>query len=480
MRNTLSTILAVAALCLFAGMTVAAGNPPPVVDGNGATLQSLAGTSTLVSVALKDSSAVDKNLRVVELGPDYVAFLTQDNQRIVYLFSAMKEIKVQDGKVSSKRFTIEESRSLKMEEQQVLDRAFDTARRIYETANADQALKMRAAVLLASNANKEAHEYLKTLAGSNDLETQLDAALCLYLVGDNELTGPLVTKGIQSGNRKIKGKAMKLAGLVKATDSIPVLAHSFQDRLADICSPAAKALARMDYAEIKPTLVDMLTDRSEEKSLAAAFALKQLGDKAMAKDIKAKLDDARGEVRHRIIVLLFALDDPAAKEMLNEEIKSAPTLAGDAAILLAKSGDWNAVQFLSEKLKRRYDEVTEEDRRTLNAEALRLRETTVLFRAKAATALVQAGDATAETYLQEMLRSEDMVLRNEVCDLLGQLGKRKLITVLQSSLELSAVPAEANAPKTGPSRNETALAAASAVVAIARPDFRQRLYESRD
>ena len=105
-----------------------------------------------------------------------------------------------------------------------------------------------------------------------------------------------------------------------------------------------------------------------------------------------------------------------------------------------------------------------------------MRQKAVCYRADAATALLE-NDATAISYLQEMLRSDDMILRNYVCDLIMQYGKRRMITILQPTIEMTA---QAGSPEAGKAPEETILRACQAAIAIANPDYRKRALEIND
>ena len=467
MRN-----IAIFVILAFVSGAAFCDEPPPLVNGGGAGLKDLVGSGKLVSVVLKDRGAVDQNLEVVEVGPDYVAVSSPTHERTSYRFSAVQEVRVQDGKVEAKKFTVDESRSLKIEEQKVVDRAFDRAREIFEAANSEQGLKMRAASLIALTGKKEADEYLRRLAASNDLETEIDATLRLYLAGDKDLAGPLVAQGLQSGNRKIKAKSAKLAGLVNDQNAIPLLMTTVQDRIADICAPAARALGRLKCKEAIPFLMKMLpeltqdkgdtfqtihrvgkkamVELNEDKGDAASFALTLLGQSdpavkaSIVEQLKDKLKTTSGQSQYRIVTVLFSVGDPQGKELLVQQFNQYPTLQPDAALLLARDGNWDAIQYLNSRLKRRYDE--DED--------------VMRYRAMAAAALIQGSDATAVSYLQDLLRSDKVQMKKTICALIAELGKRKLIPVIQAAVENS--------------NPDLAIQACTAVVAIAKPDFRAR------
>lgn len=434
----------------FCLRAVAQDGAPPIVNGNGATLQSLAASGQLVTVVLKDSGVIDQNLKIVDVGATTISLVTPDGERTAYLFSSVKELRVQDGKVDAKKFSMEESRSLRVEEQRVVARAQERAREFFTATNVDQALKMRAAMLLAVDNQQDALDYLKKLADSNDLNTELDAGIYLYATGNFSADPMLIAQGLQSGNRKTRALAARLAGLTKDTSCLDILNTMLQDRDAEISTPAARALGRLGQRSAMPTLVQMLLARDELKGQAAISALHALGGEDVCADVKSKLEAAQGQVRFRIALLLYKLGDPMGKELLSDEMMDVPTLAPDAALVLAKSGDWNSISFLLKRLSSRYDETTEK----------------MLYRARAAIACYQGGDPTTQSVIQELLRVDNPEVRAQVCPMLIELGKRRVIPILQPLIEST--------------NGEVSMNACTAVLALARPDFREKLLESQE
>ena len=432
------------ALFSFAAL---AEDMPPVANGSGRTLRDLAGKDTLVTVVLKDRGATDQNLRVVEVGPNYFSVVTSNGERLPYKFESVAEVRVQDRKVETRKFNLDENRTLKLEEQKVVDRAFDRAREIFAAANSDQSLKMWAAALLAVSGRADGMEYLRRLSSTNDLATNVDASLKLFLAGEEEVQGTIVSKGMQGGDRKVKVAAIKLAGLIGNKDSIPILVDAVQERVADISAPAARALGRLGYRDAIPVIMRMLLELSDEKGNAAIFALTRLGGQDVIDQLKDKLKITSGQSQYRVVTCLYKLKDPLGKQLMIQQMEKFPTLAMDAALLLARDGNWDASQFLAKRLKKRYDE----------------KEDVMISRAKAAAALVANADPTAVSYLQELLRSKDVNVKKEVCVLMAELGKRRLIPVLQPTIESGDA--------------DLALQACAAVVAIAKPDFRERFLD---
>lgn len=423
---------------------------PGISNGGGMTLDQVRQSEKLVTIVLKDSGAEDRNLRVVDIGPDYLSALSQSGDRVTYLFSSVQEIRLQDGVLQSAGFTAEQYASLRAEEQKVVDRAFVRAREIYDNAQAQQADKMRAAMLIAANGDKDAEEYLKRLASSNDLETELDASTYLYLLGNSEVNPKVIEQGLESGNRRIKAKAALLAGVTNSQVSIPVLMNMVGDRDADIAVPAAHALARMGHHAAVPALITMLQKRDDQSGDAAVFALSKLGGQDVVDALKAMLENAPEIVKHRIALILYSVGDPEGEKMLKREITETPTLARGAAIALARNGIWDGKAFLIKRMERPYDETPEK----------------LTDRAEMCIALIKGGDPTVVSTLQSLLATDEESVRRSICLFLVELGRRRLIPIVQSSMESGSTP--------------LALDACMSAVAMAKPELRERLIEARE
>jgi HEAT repeat protein len=191
----------------------------------------------------------------------------------------------------------------------------------------------------------------------------------------------------------------------------------------------------------------MLDELNNEKGDAAVYGLARLGGPDVIEGLKDKLRTTSGQIQYRVITCLFRLNDPLGKQLLIQQLEKFPTLAPEAAILLARDGNWDASRFLVKRLKSRYDE----------------KEDVMAYRARAAAALVANVDPTAVSYLQDLLGVDNVPTKKLVCTLLAELAKGRLIPVLQPTLENGEA--------------DVALQACFAVVAIAKQEFRDRFLE---
>ena len=216
--------------------------------------------------------------------------------------------------------------------------AWMRVREIYAASADNQALKIQAATLLSMDNDAEAHNYLRQLAESNDIETQLTASGALFLVGD-AVSETLINQGLDSGNRNARVKAASLAGLTGYEAGIPLLRVLFQDRAVQLSTPAARALARLGVRDIVPDLISMIFELHEEKGKAAIFALTMLANEEVVEQLKFRLLEAEGVARFRLVEVLFTINDPVGVQELKDIFNNYPTLTPDVALLLATHGD---------------------------------------------------------------------------------------------------------------------------------------------
>lgn len=440
--------LAAAGVALCA-LTFAQAGPPPVAGAENASLNDIAGTTTLVTVVLSTTGAQDKNLRIVGVYGDHLSALTEDNQQISYLFASIKEIRVQGGAVETKMFQVDETRILRPEEVKVVQRAYVRAREIFDSSSADQSVKMQAAVLIALHPEAEGKKYLEELVKVKDPATALQAAWSLYLIGDYTPPSELLRDGLGSGNRKVKTKAALLSGIADDRTNEIALTKMLQDRSSELAKYGAWALTLLGQRDCIPTLLGMITQLDPDRGKAAVFGLSKFGGEDVIQQMKMKYKSAVGDTRLRIAEVLFNLGDPMGREILTQEMLPSPTLGVRAAELLAREGHYDAMQLLRSRLAQPSSPYPDQ----------------MKARADMAGALFLGGDAGIVSEFQALLRSDDAEVVKYVCSVIVRIGKRPLLAVTQPPMEAS--------------KNDIALAACSAAIAIANPnDFRERLAQT--
>lgn len=427
-------------------------------------LKPLEGTDTLVTVVLKAGGALDSNLRIVEAAPDYFAFLTSNGDRQAYKYEMVREIRVQRDRLETRKFQLSSGLSLRGVEQEVISRAIQRTRELFQSANDNQSIKMNAAAIMASDGDEAGKTYLRQLAATNNLDVALEAAKYLYLGGDGESVDPaLIERGLLSGNRKHRVVSAQLAGLLELSSTIPTLRTMAADRSADLSAPAIRALGRLQDTSSISVMVSALAGLGEEKGEAAVDALSEIGGAEVADAVKRSMDTAKGLVWLRHARVLYNLGDPMGKQMLSERGMTTPGFNREAAILMAKEGDWDAGEFLRREMTERNDP----------------NEENLIYKARAAAALVEAGYPPAVSELSRLLRLQESdvlalgpdadevkqrIVKNVrifAANRIAELGYPNLMTILQPPIESLD--------------QEIALAACEAANSIADSDFKERL-----
>ncbi len=431
----------------------------PIVGVEGATIADIEGTSTLVTVVLKDRGATDANLTIADVGPESISVMSDKGDRGAYLFSDIKEIRVQGGKVEEKVFRKAVSRELTADQRKLLDLGIARVREVFKSraANQNQGLKMDAACLLAAKGDKAAIGYLQQLAKQDEMATALGASFRLYLSGGQQVDSTLVERALSSGNRSMRGQAARLAGLVGDAIAEPYLMNMVRDRGADLSVPAARALGRLGVKDALPHLLEMLGELSDEKGDAAVSAIKRLGGEETITQLHRMLKDSEGLMRYRVIRALYELGDPKGKELLKSESLKIHTLRLYAALPLAREGEMEARTVLKKYLAKRFDE----------------KPSVVSMRAKAAASLYIGGDHTTTAELQDLLGLEFPDIKEPergnrsrgiglaVCQAITYLNNRAFMPMLQPVL-LNPYP-------------EVSVSATQALYGLSDADFRNRI-----
>ncbi|MBX3178969.1 MAG: hypothetical protein KF886_16565 [Candidatus Hydrogenedentes bacterium] len=438
----------VPAALLAASLLFSQGAPAQEVrGGGGASLGSIAGSETLVTVVLK-AGAEDPNLQVSEVRGETISFTNPKGNETVYRKGDIDHIRVQGDVVQRRLPIVRGSVALRPEDQMIVDQARSRAGEIFRTSQDNQELRIQAAALTAYAGDEEAAGYLTSLAESNNIRTQIDAARGLYLAG-KPAPGAVITGALDSNNRNVRAAGAELAGLFKIEASTPVLMNMFSDRSAQYAAPAAVALARLGNREIIPGLFDMIGSISDEKNKAGVRALIILGGEDVIESTRRRIRETQGLERFRLIRVLFALGDEDGRKELIRVFNEELTITPEAALLLASDQYWDAAKYLQDRLRRREDDTYEN----------------MSFRARNANALMTGGDPSAVHVFQDLLRRDDNKIKAEVLDLIAESGARDMLKLIQTSIT-NVDPA-------------LSIMASNAAMAIANPSFRERLLDLR-
>lgn len=432
----------------------------PITGKSGATLQKLASTSTLVTVVLKNGSE-DKNLRITEVLNNKIVVESTTGQNHFYLYEQIREVRVQAGVSEVKRFELNERRTLTNDEIEARARAEEVAKSVFQTANANQSLKMKAArvVLGLNSEDEEARGYLDTLIQGNDLGISLDAMTNLYLALGTGNSTAILERGIASGNQQTRATSAALACITKDQALAHPLGILADHRSSQIAAPSMRALGNIGDTSSLETLYKAIGGINDAKGDAARDALIALGGQTVIDRLHELLETTKGLARFRVIQVLYALEDEEGTSLLETESLKSVATANEAAITLAPSGNWEAKEYLRAKLEKRMDN-TEEN---------------LLLTSRASVALIAGGFTQAQSNLQELFRmttmdvyapgsNKEMILKNVkigVCQEIAVSGLRRLVPLLMA-------PMASNAPG-------LMTEAADAVLSLTDSDYRDRL-----
>ena len=434
-----------------------------ISDGDGASIEDLKQDKSLVTVVLK-SGAMDKNLIITGVHKETISFDTPDGDSTAYPISHIQQIKVQDRRETVPEVVLPKN-TLNREQLTIARGAADRAFQIFEYSQGNQEVRMQAAALIALMGDlrgREAHNYLLGLAQSNDTPTAVLATLQLYSIGDP--IDPIVVKeGFLNGNRNIRTLSALLAGLSGDQQFLKNLRGMLSDPSAEVFPNAARALGRLNDRGSFPTLYRNLSSLSQPKSEASINALTAMGGDDVMSELRRRLPNAKQIENFRMTRILYALGDEDAEYDMRKKGLTTVAFEPASGLLLGENGEWDGVNWIREYLDKRKDP----NYRNL------------IFRAHLGYALYDSQEANAKIVFQKLMgMTESQVyekgftdnsvvkgevllrVQMEVCRLLGVIGDKHNLTILNRAMKHED-------PR-------LSLAACSAIVAIARPEYRAR------
>lgn len=415
------------------------------VTGGAADLASLEGTDTLVTVVMSGTEAEDPNCRVVDVTEDYLAVISTDGNRNVYLYDTVKEVRVQDGAVEHEGFQLADDRALTENEEAIFAQAVERAAQIFDRALSNQLLRIRAAAIMALAGDEEGLNYLQQRAEANDLLTSGMANLYLHAIDMGEPNLETVQRAFSAGDPRVRAVAMIIAGMLSASEFEERLLSNVKSRLTQTSAPAALALGKLRSEAAVPDLLNMITSIDAVKAERALEALVQIGGPEVVQGLKERLPNAQGMGRYRIIEALFRLDDPLGEKLLKDEALETPALSLRASMALAAGGELEARERLQEELNERYEPLPAQ----------------MMERGRIAATLIKSGDRRNIAVLQELLSSDDDEVKIFALNQIAQLGQRNFLDLL--------------APAMQSPNDVVAITACETVVAIVNPAYRKRI-----
>lgn len=423
LKSTLIASMVALVMCMQAG-----AKTPPVTGVEGVRLHGLAGTQTMVTVVLQYEvtasdgnttmrEARDSNLRVISVGRDRMTVLTEDGEELPYLFSMIKEVEVQDGKVERRALVLLKD-VLSTSDQEIVNRAWARMGIVFGEEKAKQTRRMSAASLLAVKGDEEATKYLKQLMQSGDLGTEISAAFSLYLAGE-DVDERLVREALESGNRSVRKSGCELAALYGYTQYISYIKTLLTDRHSEISAPAAKSLAYLGDREVLGHLYAVLGDSDAVQGEAAVWGLTKLGGADVIQQMELRAETAEGNELFRVARVLYALKKEAGLRLLRKVYAEYPTLKQDVAYILIADKDYDSEMYLRSRLSERMNET----------------DANMVMRARIAGSLIRSGDPQAKAIYQEILRGKSKVAKEQIMEDIRAMGDKSLLNLIQSSIE---------------------------------------------
>lgn len=422
----------------------------PVKNGNGASLESLEGTDTLVTVVIKGTGAIEPNCRVVDIGPNYFAVNSANGYRNAYMFADVSEIRVQEGAVAHELFKLSDSVGLTEDEQVIFDAAVATAGDVFERAISNQDIRLQAAVLLGLAGKDAGEQYLRQRAEGNDILLALRAHNLLKMFTEVEISDDLIRSGLANSDPRVRAITMLTIATFERDEYTDHLMEAVGQRLAQTSAPAALALGYMEEEAAVPALLDMILGLNAVKAESALWALVQIGGPEVIDGLKDRLPNAAGMARYRLIEALTRLDDPIGMRLMKDEALRIPTLQDRAAIQLVAKGDLDARGLLEERLSERYEPTF----------------ANLIGRGQIAVALLRQGDNRRVADLQTLVTDQNPLVQVVGLSLCVEAGARTMLPILEAPLS---------------SPNElVAISACYAVFACSNPEFHKLLSTSLD
>lgn len=464
----------VASLCLALILCVAANAQVPVLDGSGESLQDLVGSGKLVTVVLteKFQFARDRNLKVISVN-ESEGTLTLERAGggiIPYKLSDIRELRVQAGTLTTKNYKRREGGSLTSGQEDIVNRAETRARKLFESARDDQAMRMEVASLLGARGDRDALAYLESLSRTDDIGVSISASNSLYYAGQKP-DKDLIFRGLASGQRAVRTQAAKLAGRTRDPQFRKKVRELLDDASVDDFAKIAAASSLLQDPEAVPILTKALESLHQSKINGALNSLSRMGGKEVESAMLDLVERSEDPVRVRALLVLYRVGDPdttkkEAADILRNEYMDSAVYGEWAALALAPSGDWGA----QERLRAFYHAPHDNNFDNLGQ------------RAAFAAALFEGGYGQAKSMLRDLLNTrEDTIYakgqtKNEyfkqgtvaatkdiVCMYIAKNGSRSLLSLLDAPMQ--------------DSNPFIAFSACKAAVAISDAEYRSRLFE---
>src|SRR3990172_1099174 len=259
-------------------------------------------------------------------------------------------------------------------------------------------------------------------------DTSADAQRLSYM----KIVVEAVITAMRNGDERTLCCAARSLGKLKAKDAVKHLVGYLKYPDPDVICDAASALGKIGERESTPHLVQLLKDEDGLVRMCAIQALADIGDSLAVEPLIQSMNSTAG-----FPVVLGELSGDYQWEIRERAAKA-----------LGKIKDQRVVQGLIDMLKNEdADMMQQGDRKGIEAVALYLKDPDAGIRRKASSAFIYAEDVAAIDYIKDALVDEDISVKCNAIEAIGNIGNEKdaLLLVLllkDSDIDVRKIAAE--------------------------------------
>lgn len=442
---------------LMAAASVA-GAPVQVTGGS---LESLEGSSTLVTVVLKSSFARDMNLIVSSVEGDLIRFTDETGASVVYQANDIAEVRVQRDRIEWSS-GVSSSPLQREDVAGALRKAGERAEQIF-AANQQPSIQVLASEVAGASGSSDAIAFLERAVLSGDSPSAVKAWWSLYALGQRP-PGETLRLGVRSSDRETKGAAAQLAGVAGLESIRDTVVELVKDPAPAVFRGAAIGCGYFGDSRALPYLLRALNTTEKDKANAAVFALARIGGDEVRREMHTRAQTASGSEWYHSIRVLYLLGDPLGVELLRGELRSNSPYGVQTALMLAEDDYWDANVFLRQYLDTSRDTSPEGYEERIAAASL----------------LLSKGYVQAKAHLRQILamNPKDIYVRGKLNDdsahlaahntLKAQLCLHLAVRAEPSMLQLLLTAVDDQNPA-------VALLAGRAIMAVSIADYRERI-----
>lgn len=450
------------AIAGFLLMTAAVAGAPVRVTGAG-SLQTLEGSSTLVTVVLKKSLARDMNLTVSSVEESLIRFRDEDGTPVVYQVEDIAEVRVQQDRVDWVS-SVSGSPLQREDVSGAVRKAAERAEQLFRE-NPQPQIQVLASEVAGSSGSSDAIAFLERAALSGDNTTAVRARQSLYVLGRNP-TGETLKAGVGSSDRETRGAAAHLAGLVGLESLRDTVFELVKDPAPAVFRGAALGCGYYKDKRAIPYLLRALNTNDASKADAAVFALARIGDGDVRREMHTRVQTASGSEWYHSVRVLYLLEDPLGVELLRGELRGTSPYSVQTALMLAEDDYWDANVYLRKFL---------DDSRETSPQAFEQR-------IRAAALLLSKGYVQAKAHLREILAMDpnSIYIRGKLNDEVAHFAAHNALKArLCMELAVRAQPdmLQLLLAAVDDQNPAVALLAGRAIMAVSNADYRARLGE---